>query len=235
MADISQEEAAKLKGKGFLLQKDKEHFAVRIVYPAGIASSEDLKNTAYLAEKYGDGKAVMTVRLNAEIQNIKYSDVYEMIEEMDRLNLSYGGTGARVRPLVSCKGSVCKFGLINASELCLKLHEEFYPREAPHKFKINVTGCPNNCAKVQLNDIGFMGMPNDTVRVFIGGRCGRQTILGDEICRIPAAKASEAVSICMDFYSKHAAPKQRFGVMLEGMKDSAEYAEFIESLKSIAM
>ena len=35
MLELTDERIAELKGKGFLLMKDKEHFNVRLVVPAG--------------------------------------------------------------------------------------------------------------------------------------------------------------------------------------------------------
>ena len=47
------------------------------------------------------------------------------------------------------------------SALSEEIHERFYHgyREVklPHKFKIAVGGCPNNCVKPDLNDLGIIG------------------------------------------------------------------------------
>ena len=43
MVNLTAEELAALKGEGFLLMKDKEQFVLRIVFPAGLATAEDLK------------------------------------------------------------------------------------------------------------------------------------------------------------------------------------------------
>ena len=233
MVDIAPEELAQLKGQGFLLMKNKEEFALRIVYPAGIATAEMLRNTAYLAEKYGKGFGAVTVRLNIEIVGIAYEDIAAMKDEMDKLGISYGGTGAKVRPLVCCKGTVCKFGLFDTQTLCEQLHNEYFGMKTPHKFKINITGCPNNCAKVQLNDLAFMGAPKGQLRVFIGGRCGRQTIMAEEICKINIDKASQATRICLDFYNLHGKPKQRFGDTIGEMRETNEYKEFINALQAL--
>ncbi|MEM1485818.1 hypothetical protein V6615_13245 [Oscillospiraceae bacterium PP1C4] len=232
MVDLSSEELATLKGQGFLLMKDKTKFVCRIVYPAGIASAEDLRNTAELAEKYASGKVVMTVRLNAEIVGIDYENIEPMMRDMDRMGLIYGGTGARVRPIVACKGTVCKFGMIDTQKLCIELHEKFYALPLPHKFKINITGCNNNCAKAQLNDLAFMGAPKGLLRVFIGGRFGRQCIIGEEICKIPMENAVELCTVCTNFYKAHGRPKQRFGDLLQELNGTEAYQNFISELKS---
>lgn len=66
-----------------------------------------------------------------------------------------------VRPVVSCKGTTCQYGLIDTFGLSEKIHERFYKGyhdvALPHKFKIAVGGCPNNCVKPDLNDLGIIG------------------------------------------------------------------------------
>lgn len=63
--------------------------------------------------------------------------------------------------MVSCKGTTCQYGLIDTFALSEEIHERFYHgyREVklPHKFKIAVGGCPNNCVKPDLNDLGIIG------------------------------------------------------------------------------
>ncbi|MFR4430429.1 MAG: hypothetical protein ACLT4D_14210 [Blautia faecis] len=71
------------------------------------------------------------------------------------------GTGSKVRPVVSCKGTTCQYGLIDTFGLSEEIHERFYHGysavKLPHKFKIAVGGCPNNCVKPDLNDLGIIG------------------------------------------------------------------------------
>ena len=72
-----------------------------------------------------------------------------------------GGTGARVRPVTACKGTTCVFGFYDTQALGKKVHDRFYVGmgdvRLPHKFKIAVGGCPNNCVKPDLNDFGIVG------------------------------------------------------------------------------
>lgn len=75
--------------------------------------------------------------------------------------LSTGGTGSKVRPVVACKGTTCQYGLIDTFQLSEEIHERFFVGynnvKLPHKFKIAVGGCPNNCVKPDLNDLGIVG------------------------------------------------------------------------------
>lgn len=146
-----------LKGLGFLLQNDKEHFAVRLLSRAGNFTVEELKNIAYLAEKYGRGYVGETTRLQVEIPWIKDEQVEEFMEEAKALGLRHGGTGQKIRPLVACKGTVCLHGNIDTQEICRKLEDSYFGTDTPHKCKIGIVGCANNCAKANINDIGIMG------------------------------------------------------------------------------
>ena len=49
----------------------------------------------------------------------------------------------------------------------------WYDVKLPHKFKIGIGGCPNNCIKPGLNDFGIMGHPKG-YRVMVGGIWGKR-------------------------------------------------------------
>ena len=234
MLNISDERIAELKGKGFILMKDKEHFNVRLVVPTGRVEADKMIKICEIAKKYGSGVVMPTVRFSMEVPGIKYEDIEALMKECEENGIIYGGTGAKVRPVVPCKGSDCKWGLVDTQKLGMDIHNAFFAAPAPHKFKISVTGCPNNCVKTQFNDIGFMGAPNGMIKIFVGGRAGRQVVSGIELGRIKAENALKAVEICLDFYRAHGKAKERFGVMLENMKDTPEYNKFVEDILALA-
>ena len=113
------------------------------------------------ARKFGSGEVTMTTRLTMEIQKIPYENVEDFLAFLKDAGMETGGTGSKVRPVVSCKGTTCQYGLIDTFELSEEIHQLFYKgyREVklPHKFKIAVGGCPNNCVKPDLNDLGIIG------------------------------------------------------------------------------
>ena len=90
-----------------------------------------------------------------------YGNIDALRELLAEAGLETGGTGSKVRPVVSCKGTTCQYGLLDSYALSDKIHEMFYHGYAgvklPHKFKIAVGGCPNNCVKPNLNDLGIVG------------------------------------------------------------------------------
>lgn len=154
---VNAQRQKELKALGFLLQNDKEHFAVRLLSTAGNFTVEELRNIAMLAEKYGRGYVGETTRLQVEIPWIKDKDVEKFMEEAKQLGLKHGGTGQKVRPLVACKGTVCLHGNIDTQGICKQLEEKYFGTDTPHKCKMGVVGCANNCAKANINDIGILG------------------------------------------------------------------------------
>ena len=155
-------EVTRLKGLGFLRDKTTaDCFNVRVITVNGKITSEEMAVISEAAKRFGKGEIAMTVRLTCEIQGVPYANAEPLIAFLKEHGLETGGTGAKVRPVTSCKGTTCQYGLIDTFALSRKLHTLFYEGyrsfALPHKFKIAVGGCPNNCVKPDLNDIGIIG------------------------------------------------------------------------------
>ncbi|MGN1189812.1 MAG: rhodanese-like domain-containing protein, partial [Candidatus Ornithospirochaeta sp.] len=191
---IPPEEVKRVKGLGCL--QDKRYpdvFNVRIITRNGKISAEEQKTIAEAAEKYGSGEVTMTTRLTLEIQGVKYENLQPLMEFVNEHGLTTGGTGSKVRPVVSCKGTTCQYGLCDTFGLSEKLHELFYVGYhdvvLPHKFKIAVGGCPNNCVKPNLNDLGIVGQ---NVPVFDYSKCkGCKVCQVEKGCPIKIAKVED--------------------------------------------
>lgn len=159
---LSAAEIKRVKGLGCLQDKRFDDvFDVRVITRNGRITVEEHRAIAQAAEQFGSGEVTMTSRLTMEIQGVKYDNIDAVIEFLNGYGLLTGGTGSLVRPVVSCKGTTCQYGLIDTFDLSEKIHERFYLGyhgvTLPHKFKIAVGGCPNNCVKPDLNDLGIIG------------------------------------------------------------------------------
>ncbi len=155
-------EIKRLKGLGCLQDKRFDDvFNIRVITRNGKLTAAEQKIVAEASETFGSGEVTMTTRLTLEIQGVPYDNIEACIAFLQDHGLDAGGTGSKVRPVVSCKGTTCQYGLIDTFELSEKLHERFYVGyhgiELPHKFKIAVGGCPNMCVKPDLNDLGIVG------------------------------------------------------------------------------
>lgn len=159
---LSPEDIRRVKGLGFL--QDKRYpdvFNARVITRNGRITTDEHRAIAEAADRFGSGQVAMTTRLTMEIQGVRYENIQPLTDFLSAYGLTTGGTGALVRPVVSCKGTTCQYGLIDTYALSEKIHERFYVgyhnMPLPHKFKIAVGGCPNNCVKPDLNDLGVVG------------------------------------------------------------------------------
>lgn len=174
---VPSKEVARLKGLGFLRDKTSEDkFNCRIITRNGKVSSDFMRSAAEAADKFGSGQLAMTSRMTIEIQGIPYDKVDAFIAFINSKGIECGGTGPKVRPVVSCKGTTCQYGLIDTFSLSEKIHESFYVGyhgvKLPHKFKIAVGGCPNNCVKPDINDVGIIGQRKPAVNKEACKGCG---------------------------------------------------------------
>ncbi len=159
---LSPEEIKRVKGLGCLQDKRYDDvFNVRVITRNGKITAAEQKKIAEAAERFGTGEVTMTTRLTLEIQGVAYDRIDDLRGFLSEAGLETGGTGSKVRPVVSCKGTTCQYGLIDTFGLSQRMHDLYYKGyndvALPHKFKIAVGGCPNNCVKPDLNDLGIVG------------------------------------------------------------------------------
>ena len=149
---------ASLKKGGFMRQKQKGFFSLRLQVVGGNLTAENIKTVAEVAEKYGKGYVHMTSRQGIEIPFIRFEDIEEVREKLAEGGVKPGVCGPRVRTITACQGNaVCPSGCIDTYELAKELDAHYFGRELPHKFKFGVTGCQNNCLKAEENDLGVKG------------------------------------------------------------------------------
>lgn len=192
---ISPENEKRVKALGFLNNKGTDNFSGRIITVNGKITAEQQKCIAEAAEKFGNGIVTFTTRLTIEVQGIPYDKIDEFRAFIAQAGLTTGGTGSLVRPVVSCKGTTCQYGLIDTFAVSEEIHHRFYEGyhkvRLPHKFKIAVGGCPNNCVKPDLNDLGIIGqrIPNYDEDECNG--CKKCSV--EKACPMKAAKVVDGV------------------------------------------
>ncbi len=193
---LTPEEIRRVKGLGCLQDKRYDDvFNVRVITKNGKITAQEHRIIAEAAERFGSGEITMTTRLTMEIQGVPYENIDGVIAFLAENNLETGGTGSLVRPVVSCKGTTCQYGLVDTFGLSEKIHERFYKGyhdvTLPHKFKIAVGGCPNNCVKPDLNDLGIIGQ---RVPLFDFSKCrGCARCQVETGCPIKVAKVKDGV------------------------------------------
>lgn len=147
-----------LKRVGIIGQKQKDYYLIRLRTIGGGMTSDELAVISEVAKKYGAGQVHFTTRQAVEVHNIHVDDLRAAREELERNGIVLGVCGPRGRGIVACPGAAtCTSGIIETKELAAELDAAYLRKQAPHKFKIGISGCPNNCSKPVENDIGIMG------------------------------------------------------------------------------
>ena len=199
---IPTEEISRVKSMGFLRDKTTpDCFNCRVITRNGKITSAESRIIAEAAEKFGSGELAMTTRLTVEIQRIPFANIEPLCAYLAEHGLQPGGTGPKVRPVVSCKGTTCQYGRIDTYALSEKIHYLFYEGyhhvKLPHKFKIAVGGCPNNCVKPDLNDLGIIGQSVPQIDDQMCRGCKKCAI--ENSCPMKAAAVSDGkISISED-------------------------------------
>lgn len=157
MAELELDLAA-LKKVGMIQQKQKEYFALRLHAIGGDLTAEQLRKVAEVSQKYGKGQVHLSTRQGIEIHFVHHTNLEAARLELEKVGITMGACGPRVRIVVACPGeSTCRWGIIDTKTIAKQLDQKYFRQDTPHKFKMGVTGCPHNCAKATENDLGVMG------------------------------------------------------------------------------
>ncbi|KAL2634637.1 hypothetical protein R1flu_006116 [Riccia fluitans] len=183
---------------------------VGVHVPVGRLQAADMHEFARLADEYGNGELRLTVEQNIIIPNIPDSKIAELLNEP--LVVRFGAQSTPLlTQLVSCTGKqFCGMAIIETKNRSLEITKEL---EATMNFtrpvRMHWTGCPNSCGQVQVADIGFMGTMAkdenkkavDGVDIFLGGRVGADSHLGEKIR--PAVPIKDLIPVVQDLLIEH--------------------------------
>jgi anaerobic sulfite reductase subunit C len=148
-----------LKAGGFIKERGKDLFTVRLRVPGGRLSVERLARIAAVAQKYGKGFVHLSVRQSVELININFADFDAVVAELGEDQQKVASCGARVRVPTACGG--CEYnpnGLVDTQKSALEVDAKLFGTPTGHhKFKVCFAGCPFDCPKSATNDVGFQG------------------------------------------------------------------------------
>ena len=218
---ISPEEEKRVKGLGFLNNKGTDNFSARVLTVNGKITAAQHRCIAEAAELFGNGNITFTTRLSIEVQGIPFDKIDDFRNYIAKEGLKTGGTGAKIRPIVSCKATTCKFGRLDSFAISEEMHhrsfEGYNDVALPHKFKMAVGGCPNNCMKPDLNDMGIVGqlIPTHDLDKCKGcKKCKIEQVCPMDACKVVDKKITRDTNICNN--CGRCVGKCPFGVVDEG-------------------
>lgn len=149
-----------LRQNGFVKNKKNNSYNCRVLTHNGRLTAQESRVITEASERFGDGSLLITARMVIEICNVTTENTSKLLAFLKEHGLETSTSCVQICPIVVCKGDNCRFGVIDTYHLADELSQrlsEYYEVVLPHKFKIAVSGCPNNCSKSSLNDLGIMG------------------------------------------------------------------------------
>ncbi len=166
-------------------------YMLRIAIPYGTLSSRQLRQLAAIARKYDKGYGHFTTRQNLQLHWIKLEDAPDaiaMLAEVDMHSIQTSGNCVRNTTADHFAGAAID-EIEDPRVWCeivrqwSTLHPEF--SFLPRKFKIAITGSPNDRAAVRVHDIGLRLWKNEQgevgFEVIVGGGLGRTPMIGKTI------------------------------------------------------
>jgi dissimilatory sulfite reductase (desulfoviridin) alpha/beta subunit len=225
-------DAAALKSRGFFQQIEQDKFSLRLCSSGGMADTALLRKAVEIADKYGGGRLHFTTRQQIEIPYIAAKNVDAVQKLVSEAGIRTFTGGPRMRTVVACVGAaICKFGQIETSEFAREIQAKHFGRELPAKMKIAITGCKNNCAKVEANDIGVRGVKHG-YQLYVGGCFGHETRIGKPLLPVLMEKEKilKVIDRAIDFFAGNAVKGERLGKLL----DRIGIDEFKQALEEAA-
>ena len=171
-------------------------YMLRIAIPYGTLSSRQLRKLADIARKYDRGYGHFTTRQNLQLNWIKLEDAPDALAALAEVDMHAMQTSGNViRNVTADHFAGAALDEIEDPRIWCEiirqwstLHPEF--SFLPRKFKIAITGSPNDRAAVRVHDIGLRLWRNEAgevgFEVIVGGGLGRTPMIGKTLARVPA-------------------------------------------------
>ncbi|MDX3096646.1 nitrite/sulfite reductase [Streptomyces sp. ME19-03-3] len=162
-------------------------FAPRV----GRVDGTTLSKIAELAEAHGSGRLRTTVEQKMIVLDVEQDRVDSLVAGLEALDLQVRPSPFR-RGTMACTGiEFCKLAIVETKARGSSLIDELERRlpDFDEPITINVNGCPNACARIQVADIGLKGQlvldedgrQVEGYQVHLGGALGLETGFGRKV------------------------------------------------------
>ena len=166
-------------------------YMLRVAIPYGTLNATQMRQLAYLAERWDKGYGHFTTRQNIQYNWPKLNDIPDMLDALADVGMhAIQTSGNTIRNVTADHFAGAAADEIEDPRPVAELlrqwstdHPEF--QFLPRKFKIAVTGSPNDRAVTKAHDIGLRMVRNDAgdpgFEVIVGGGLGRTPMIGKVI------------------------------------------------------
>jgi sulfite reductase (ferredoxin) len=162
-------------------------FAPRV----GRVDGATLLRVAEAAEAHGSNRVRTTVHQKMLVLDVEPDRVESLVESLEALDLQVRPSTFR-RGTMACTGiEFCKLAIVETKHRASTLIDELEKRlpDFEEPLTVNVNGCPNSCARIQVADIGLKGsLVTDAdgrqvegYQVHLGGALGAEAGFGKKL------------------------------------------------------
>ncbi|MFG2606113.1 nitrite/sulfite reductase [Streptomyces sp. NPDC048514] len=150
-----------------------------------------LAKIAEVAEAHGSGRVRTTVEQKMIVLDVEESQVDSLVAGLESLDLTVSPSPFR-RGTMACTGiEFCKLAIVETKARGIALIDELERRmpDFDEPITININGCPNACARIQVADIGLKGQlvldedgnQVEGFQVHLGGALGLEPGFGRKV------------------------------------------------------
>ncbi len=166
-------------------------YMLRVAVPYGTMNSRQLRKLAHIARTHDRGYAHFTTRQNIQFNWPRLDEVPEILDQLAGVQMhAIQTSGNCIRNVTTDQfAGAAKDEIIDPRPVAeiirqwSSLHPEF--SFLPRKFKIAITGAPNDRAAIRFHDIGLMAQTNANGQtgwaVYLGGGMGRTPMIAKAI------------------------------------------------------
>ncbi len=165
-------------------------YMLRVAIPYGTLNGAQMRQLAYIAERWDKGYGHFTTRQNVQFNWPRLDDVPDMLDALAEVGMhAIQTSGNTIRNVTADHFSGAAAEEIADPRPVAELirqwstdHPEF--QFMPRKFKIAITGSPNDRAVTRAHDIGLRMVERDGAagfEVIVGGGLGRTPMIGKVI------------------------------------------------------
>ena len=171
-------------------------YMLRVAIPYGTLSSRQMRQLAYIADKWDKGYGHFTTRQNIQFNWPRLADTPDILDTLADVDMhAIQTSGNTIRNVTTDHFAGAALDEVADPRPYAELirqwstdHPEF--QFLPRKFKIAITGAVEDRAVIRAHDIGLQLIEHEgriAFKVFVGGGLGRTPIIGQELMdRLPA-------------------------------------------------
>ncbi|MEU3409202.1 nitrite/sulfite reductase [Streptomyces sp. NPDC006670] len=212
-------------------QQQDGRFYVGFAPRVGRVDGATLTKIADIAEQHGSGRLRTTAEQKMIVLDIEADKVDSLVGALEALDLRVKPSPFR-RGTMACTGiEFCKLAIVETKARGASLIDELERRlpEFAEPLTININGCPNACARIQVADIGLKGQlvlddegnQVEGYQVHLGGALGLEAGFGRKVrgLKVTSAGLPDYVERVVTRFSEQREDGERFAAWVNRAKD----------------